>query len=187
MTSSRLVTSIVIGSLLAVVPAWATGPQISYVPNSLKQSKIFGGPWTLHEAGPFQHHDASGIIPTSPGPPYSGSGTPYAGYCVGGEPTQNLGLSLMQPYYFPFVRSYGPILVGWFDYRPRNEQESTVAAISFDWGVSWIFRGEALGLNPYCPFYDTDPDNQNVSVNGVKTPYGSNPANAADNGPVIRL
>jgi hypothetical protein len=103
----------------------------------------------------------------------------------------------MQPYYFPFVRNKGGdregffdnrprddggYLEGFFDYRPRNEQEATVAAISFDWGKSWIFKDEALGLNPYCPADQTDPDNNNVTVNGVSTPYGSSSANAADNG-----
>jgi hypothetical protein len=92
------------------------------------------------------------------------------------------GINPMQPYYFPFVRGNDDYLEGFFDYRPRNEQEATVAAISLDRGKSWIFTGEALGLNPYCPADPTDPDNNNVSVNGVSTPYGSKPANAADNG-----
>jgi len=87
----------------------------------------------------------------------------------------------MQPYYSPFVRRHGDILEGFFDYRPRNEQEAVVAAISTDWGP-WIFKGEALALNPYCPWFPSDPDNQFVSVNGVKTAYGSDPNSAADNG-----
>jgi hypothetical protein len=88
----------------------------------------------------------------------------------------------MQPYYFPFVRQKGEYLEGFFDYRPRNEQEATVAAISLDWGKRWIFEGEALGLNPYCPADPTDPDNNNVVVDSVSTPYASDPNNAADNG-----
>ncbi|MBB4398860.1 hypothetical protein [Bradyrhizobium sp. ERR14] len=88
----------------------------------------------------------------------------------------------MQPYYFPFVRRRGNLLEGLFDYRPRNEQEATVVAISTDWGASWIFRGKALALNPYCPWDATDPDNLNVNVKGTKTAYGSSSANAADNG-----
>jgi len=117
------------------------------------------------------------------------------------------GINPMQPYYFPFVRKsgnygggfsdHGPrieqeatpswskhaeYLEGFFDYRPRNEQEATVVAISPDWGKSWIFEGEALGLNPYCPADQTDPDNNNVIVNGLSTPYGSDPDNAGDNG-----
>ena len=71
---------------------------------------------------------------------------------------------------------------GFFDYRPRNEQESVVTAISTDLGKSWVFKDQALGLNPYCPADQTDPDNNNVIVNGLITPYASNSANAADNG-----
>jgi hypothetical protein len=88
----------------------------------------------------------------------------------------------MQPYYFPFVRRNGDVLEGFFDYRPRNQQEAMVAAISTDWGVSWRFKGEALALNPYCPWDATDPDDLSVNVNGVKTAYGSSSANAGDNG-----
>jgi hypothetical protein len=193
-------------ALLAVAPAAAAGPTITYVPNSLAQSVIKDGPWTLHESAgdrdrDREHdrdrdrdhgddetrenfaHDASGIVPTTSGPPYTGSGTPYAGYCdAAGKPTVNHGYSLMQPYYFPFVRRHDDILEGYFDYRPRNQQEATVAAISTDWGVSWTFKSKVLALNPYCPWDPTDPDNLNVSVNGLKTAYGSSSANAADNG-----
>ena len=178
--SSRLVACAAISSLLAAVPAWA---QISYVPNSLAQSLIEDGPWTLHESGAFQH-DASGIVPPSTVPPPPPKyGTPYKGYCTNGELSRNHGLSVMQPYYFPFVRRLDPILIGFFDYRPRNEQEATVAAISADWGATWIFPSESLALNPYCPAYPTDPDNNYVIVNGVKTPYGLPSANGAqDNG-----
>src|SRR5260221_3073763 len=100
-------TSAVI-ALLAAVPASATdaGPKISYVPRSMAQSVISHGPWTLHESADrfdhdesgdhFRHegsderpehedhndffkHDASGIVPTTAGPPSLGSGGPYAG------------------------------------------------------------------------------------------------------------
>jgi hypothetical protein len=169
-------------ALFAAAPASAD-PAISYVPNSLAESVINHGPWTLHESVANFVHDASGIVPTTPGPPYSGSGTPYASYCsANGKLSKNHGFSVMQPYYFPFVRRHGDILEGFFDYRPRNQQEAVVAAISTDEGASWHFRGEALALNPYCPWDATDPDNLNLNVNGVKTAYGSSSANAADNG-----
>jgi hypothetical protein len=160
---------------------------ITYIQNSLAQAYVAGGPWTLHQRGGRNPHDASGILPpsnvTTPyNPPTTAYGTPYANYCVGGQVQTAQGVNPMQPYYFPFVRSRDLYLEGFFDYRPRNEQESTVAAISLDWGKSWIFTGQALGLNPYCPADPTDPDNNNVIVDGVATPYGSDPANAADNG-----
>ncbi|WJR78669.1 hypothetical protein [Bradyrhizobium sp. NP1] len=185
MTSLRLGTAAAI-ALLAAASAAAADPTISYVPNSLRQSSIHRGPWTLHEAGRHFHHDASGIVPAAGlTPPYNPalSGTPYADLCaVNGEHTINHERSVMQPYYFPFVRRRGDVLEGFFDYRPRNQEEATVSAISTDWGESWIFTGKALALNPYCPFDATDPDNLNVNVNGQKTPYGSSNANAADNG-----
>jgi hypothetical protein len=180
-------------TIIAATSSWAdddrdghhrpTSLTISYVANSLKQSTIKFGPWTLHENDDHQQHDASGIVPTTAGPPYTGSGTPYAGYCnASGQAVSNRGVSLMQPYYFPFVRRRHDVLEGFFDYRPRNQQEATVAAISTDWGVTWHFQGEALALNPYCPADATDPDNLKVIVNGIPVAYGSSNANAADNG-----
>src|SRR6202035_5033781 len=80
-------------ALIAAAPALAAGPTISYVPDSLAQSKIHRGPWTLHESAKGDEaedhdesdgsaHDASGIVPPSTlTPPYSGYGTPYAGLC----------------------------------------------------------------------------------------------------------
>jgi hypothetical protein len=88
-------------------------PAISYVRNSLAQSVILNGPWTLHESVANFIHDASGIVPpaTQTAPPYTGTGTPYASYCnAAGKLAVNHGFSLMQPYYFPFVRRHGDIL-----------------------------------------------------------------------------
>jgi len=161
-------------------PAFAD-PSIVYVPGSMAQSKITNGPWTLHES--VFKRDASGIVPTTSGPPYSGSGVPYRGMCMqSGAFAVNVGTSLMQPFYFPFVRRNGSVLEGFFDYRPRNEQEAVVAAVSSDWGLTWHFTGMALALNPYCPWDATDPDNLYVSVGGVQTRYGIDATNAADNG-----
>jgi hypothetical protein len=164
-------------AILAATPALGvtTGPLFTYVTGSLTESKVTNGPWTLHQAG---SHDASGIkVP-------SVAGTPYAGYCnAQGKVTTNQGsTSVMQPYYFPFVFRTGTILQGFFDYRPRNEQEATVAAISRDWGATWIVTSQALGLNKYCPFNIGDPDNNYVYVNALQTTYGAFSKNAADNG-----
>lgn len=214
MDKSLLVAAAFVAAGVGPVAAQGT-PTITYIQNSLVESKIHGGPWTLHKVGGPHAHDASGIIPTTPGPPYppSVSGVPYAGLCnAQGKFTRNHGLSVMQPYYFPFVRELRSefrdpddrehregmehrgdrehrhddggdrVLEGFFDYRPRNQQEATVAAISTDWGATWHFRGEALALNPYCPWDPTDPDNLSVNIGGVETPYGSVSSNAGDNG-----
>ena len=184
----NLLLSTAISTVLASVDANADTPgAISYVSRSLAEASITGGPWTLHQIVGRNRHDASGIAPPSTvstpyNPPTTAYGTPYKGYCVDGQVQTAQGVNPMQPYYFPFVRANDGYLEGFFDYRPRNEQEATVSAISFDWGKRWVFTGEALGLNPYCPTDPTDPDNNNVIVDGMSVPYGSNSTNAADNG-----
>ena len=184
--SLPLSTAISVALLASVsVNARADSP-ITYVSNSLTEATITNGLWTLHQSRGRNPHDASGIVPPIPtpyNPPTTAYGTPYKDYCVGGELQTAQASNPMQPYYFPFVRKRtGQQLEGFFDYRPRNEDEATVTAISLDWGQTWIFKDEALGLNPYCPADPTDPDNNNVIVEGLSTPYGSNSANAADNG-----
>jgi hypothetical protein len=167
-------------AVLANVDAKADMPvAITYVSNSLAEASIANGPWTLHSGLGRNRHDASGVLPSISKPPF---GTPYAGYCVGGQVQTAQGFNPMQPYYFPFVRPNSGWIQGFFDYRPRNEQEATVSAISTDGGKSWVFKDQALGLNPYCPADPTDPDNNNVIVSGVSVPYGSNSDNAGDNG-----
>jgi hypothetical protein len=178
-----LLLSTVISSVLGSIDAGADpAVTLSYVPRSLTEASIAGGPWTLHQLAGKNRHDASGILPplgtkTPFNPPTTQYGTPYNGYCTGGRVQGAQGVNPMQPNYFPFVRGKEDYLEGFFDYRPRNQQERTVAAISLDWGKSWIFTGQALGLNPYCPADPTDPDNNNVIVDGMSTPYGSNTAN----------
>ncbi|WP_035659239.1 hypothetical protein, partial [Bradyrhizobium sp. STM 3809] len=72
-------------ALLALTSAAQADPVMTYVPNSLRQSVIERGPWTLHENDRYSQHDASGVVPpaSQKAPPYSGTGTPYAGYCSG--------------------------------------------------------------------------------------------------------
>ena len=112
----------------------AAGPKISYVPGSLAESIIRLGPWTLHEGDQFEHGnahrrdrdeafelDASGIVPPKGTPPSTATGVPYAAYCnASGELQVNHDVSVMSPYYFPFVRRNGDLLEGFFDYSPRN-------------------------------------------------------------------
>jgi len=115
---------------------------IAYVTNSLAEAFVANGPWTLHSSLGRNRHDASGVLPAISNPPF---GTPYANYCVGGRVQTAQGFNLMQPYYFPFVRPNRGWIQGFFDYRPRNEQESVVTAISTDLGASWVFKDQALG------------------------------------------
>ncbi len=69
---------------------------LSYVQNSLTQSKISFGPWTLHQSG-YLNYDASGIVPTTAGPPYVGECTPYVDFCnAKGKFVKNKGASLTQ-------------------------------------------------------------------------------------------
>ncbi len=166
-------------AVIAASAAYASGPTFYYVPNSLAELSITNGPWVLHQTGNaiLPAYNASGISVPSP------AGTPYASYCdSNGKVVVNQGKSVMQPYYFPFVRKNGAVLEGFFDYRPRNEQEATVNAYSTDLGVTWHVNYAALGLNPYCPWDPTDANNSYVVVNGAKTTYGLNGDNAADNG-----
>lgn len=61
----------------------------------------------------------------------------------------------MAPYYFPFVTNAGGKLHGFFDYRPRNDNEAVVAASSTDGGQTWKFEQEVLELNKgICPASD---------------------------------
>jgi len=101
-----------------------------------QQSHITGGPWTLQQTG-------------------ASNAAPSAGYCVNGVPQPNPGTERMAPYYFPFVTVSGGKLHGFFDYRPRNDNEAVVAASSSDGGQTWEFDQEALELNRgICPASD---------------------------------
>jgi hypothetical protein len=188
LNTSTVIKLLIAASAITASSAFAT-PTITYVPDSLAQSSIHQGPWVLHQHNEEAQYDASGILPSlsipalQTAPPYINAGTPYVNLCNSkGHFIKNHGLNLMQPYYFPFVRNHNGILEGFFDYRPRNENEATVAAVSRDFGKTWEFVSQALELNTFCPADITDPDNLNVMVDNVVTPYGSSSANAADNG-----
>jgi len=70
MKSLLLGTSAAVALHASALAAGAS-PVISYVPNSLVESVINHGPWTLHESG-VPGHDASGIGPPVPGPALCG-------------------------------------------------------------------------------------------------------------------
>lgn len=99
------------------------------------ESIIAGGPWTLEQSA------ASTALPS-------------AGYCVGGVQQTNPGIERMQPYYFPFTVGSGEHLQGYFDYRPKDNNEAIVAAVSDDAGRSWTFQQEVLRLTNDCPASD---------------------------------
>ncbi len=105
--------------------------------NSPIQTTLAGGPWTLSQGGPF-----SGPI----------------AYCANGVPLVNPSstVSTFQPFYFPFIAGRGLNLQGYFDYRPRNINEATVAANSTDGGQTWQFQQIALQLTTACPTSDTN-------------------------------
>jgi len=114
--SRTLWVSTAISSILASVSASAdSSSAISYVPHSLSEAVIAGGPWTLHQTGGKNSHDASGImsgVKTPYNPPTTAYGTPYKGYCTGGRVQGAEGVNPMQPYYFPFVRGSDDHLEG---------------------------------------------------------------------------
>ncbi len=118
-------------------------------------------------------------------PPYP-SGTvgtpgPLDGYCNSGgntaattSPTtvnrQTPGTTLpFSPYYFPQVvetpgDNSAQDLTGYFDYRPKDDDEALVAATSTDGGNTWTYDSEALEENPgYCPNVDINDDGEGHS------------------------
>ena len=101
-----------------------------------QQGHITGGPWTLQQRG-------------------ASNAAPSAGYCINGVPQPNPGTERMAPYYFAFVTNSGKTMHGFFDYRPRNDNEAIVSATSTDFGQTWQFTQEVLELNKgICPASD---------------------------------
>jgi hypothetical protein len=100
----------------------------------------------------------------------AGTPGPLDGYCASlganpetGGPVPQPGRALpMAPYYFPYVvRNADGSLTGYFDYRPKDAEESIVVAKSTDGGQTWTTEGVALGENSgYCPTADTNDDGQ---------------------------
>jgi hypothetical protein len=91
-------------------------------------------------------------------------------YCVGGAPLVNAAnvTNVMAPFYFPFVIGRGQNMQGYFDYRPRNINEATVAATSSDGGRTWHFQQMVEQLTAGCP---TDNVNGSGNDNGQGHPY----------------
>jgi hypothetical protein len=107
-----------------------------------------------------------------------GTPGPLAGYCGSGDfntetglgqssqptaSTQPTGETLpLGPDYFPHVvLNANGSLSGYFDYRPKDENEAVMAATSTDGGKTWTYDQEALQQDPnYCASVDTNDDGQ---------------------------
>jgi len=91
---------------------------------------------------------------------FAGTPGPLSGYCTSGGPNPETGslsrepagaVLPMSPYYFPFVMrnpNDPRVLTGFFDYRPKDTDESLVVANSFDNGRTWHYVDQKLELNP---------------------------------------
>jgi hypothetical protein len=108
-----------------------------------------------------------------------GTPGPLDGYCESGTPaSQPQGETLpFSPAYFPHVvRNADGSLTGYFDERPKDADESIVAATSTDNGKTWTYQGQALEQNPgYCPTADINDDGQGhpnvLTVGGTSRLY----------------
>jgi hypothetical protein len=63
-------------------------------------------------------------------------------------PTANPGTNLFQPYYQAHTDGSDTVIQGYFDYRPKDQAESIVAARSTDGGKSWTVQSEVLRYTP---------------------------------------
>ncbi len=114
-----------------------------------------------------------------------GTPGPLQGYCLGGTNNETATVKAepsstdlpMSPYYFPYVvRNADGSLTGYFDYRPKDADESIVVAKSTDFGHTWSVVGTALDQNQgYCPTSDANDDGQGhpfvMSVGGTARLY----------------
>ena len=133
----------------------------------------------------------SGTAGVSPYPSgVVGTPGPLDGYCgTGNTTTESAGTPARQPNgstlpfspaYFPHVvRNADGSLTGYFDERPKDGDESIVAASSTDNGRDWTYLGQALEQNSgYCPSADINDDGEGhpnvVTVGGVSRLYTLN-------------
>ena len=97
-----------------------------------------------HPLRPVRQRRAAGT--PGPLPDYCASGGAAAPE-TGAVNSQPSGLQAMQPYYFPFVTEapdgVSGHLIGYFDARPKDTDESIVVASSTDNGQTWTYEGTA--------------------------------------------
>jgi hypothetical protein len=112
---------------------------------------------------------ANGTIPYPSGA--AGTPGPLDGICAsGGANPESGSLSMepantdlpMAPYYFPdVVRNADGSLTGYFDWRPKDDDEAITVARSTDGGLTWTTEGIGLEQNTgYCPTADTNDDGE---------------------------
>jgi hypothetical protein len=149
-----------------VLPTYEPAAGSTAYPNvALDQGAGSGDSDSLPADLPYQ----SGVV---------GSPGPLAGYCGSGDfntetglaqanqpsvSTQPTGETLpLGPDYFPHVvLNANGSLTGYFDYRPKDENEAVMAATSTDGGKTWTYDQEALQQDPnYCASADTNDDGQ---------------------------
>jgi hypothetical protein len=190
------------GALTPLVPAGLAGAAGQQEPVYGQASvpivdQVSGGPWTLSEGGVNAVYPSANPLSstTPPFAPYAsgvaGTPGPLPDYCASGGAapetgpvnSQPSGLQAMQPYYFPFVTEapdgVSGHLIGYFDARPKDTDESIVVASSTDNGQTWTYEGTALEQNAgYCPQGDTNDDGQGhpmvIKVGGASYLYTVN-------------
>lgn len=166
-TSSAL-AALGVANPAQVLPTFEPASGTTDVPNV----SVFDGenPTDSDTSTPYQ----SGTVGT-PGP--------LAGYCGSGDwdaesgfnfsasnplslptpSTQPANVTLpLGPEYFPHVvLNADGSLTGYFDYRPKDEDEAVLAATSTDGGKDWTFDAKALEQNAgYCASSDINDDGQ---------------------------
>ncbi len=204
MRTHRVVTFPVIlaaaATLTPLVPATVAGAQQEPVYGQASApivDQITGGPWSLTEGSVNAVYPAASPSAAT-SPPYSpyasgvaGTPGPLPNYCgasgaapetgsINGQPA---GLQPMEPYYFPFVTEapdgVSGHLIGYFDARPKDTDESLVVASSINNGQTWTYQGTALEQNPgYCPQGDTNDNGQGhatvITIGGTSYLYTVN-------------
>jgi len=119
-------------SAFAQTPIWsAAGAPV--------QSTLTAGPWTLGL------YTAPHNLLTSP--------PAQTDYCLGGAINLNANpaASVMAPFYFPQVIGEGLNVFGLFNYRPKGQNELTIAGKSADGGKTWTWLDQALQASTACP------------------------------------
>ena len=116
---------------------------------------------TVGTPGPLNGYCGSGDFNAE-----TGQASSLLGIAAGSVPavsTQPSGVTLpLGPDYFPHVvLNADGSLTGYFDYRPKDEDEAVLAATSTDGGKDWTFNDKALEQNPgVCAASDVNDDGQ---------------------------